>query len=67
MEHTLNCDCLFETIREARAIVSADESKEIAASIIDVMKQHQLTYSQTYKILDVTKATLAAMSELLAL
>jgi malate/lactate dehydrogenase len=64
---TSKAEIVFETLKFTNERISEEKTKEVAASIIDVLKQHQLTYSQAYAVLDVTKATLMAMSELLVL
>jgi hypothetical protein len=64
---TNTAEIVFETLASTNERISEEEAKEVTASIIDVLKQHQLTYSQAYAVLDVAKATLMAMSELLAL
>ena len=43
--------------------LSEEDIKKIAVSVIDVLREHELTYDQCYKILDVTTSTLQKMSK----
>lgn len=58
---------LFEKIESLRDSIPEDEQKEMAESIIGVLREHRLTFSQAHQILDVVYSTLRVMSHSLLL
>lgn len=58
---------LFKKIQSLREQIPEQEQKEMAAAIIDVMREHRLTYDQCFEVLRVVDLTLERMSRALML
>lgn len=56
---------IFEQIAKRRDEVPEAEQKEMAASIVDILKGYHITYSQAFLILDLVRSTLHEMSHTL--
>lgn len=53
---------LFDQIERLRESIPKDEQEEMVTDIIEILKKHQLTYTQAYSMLGLTRDTLAAIS-----
>ena len=53
---------LFQRIESLRDEIPEDEQKEMVETIIDVMREHQLSFDQAHKVLDLAAATLRTIS-----
>lgn len=54
---------LFDEVTKLKDLISADEQEKMVTDIINVFKEHKLTYNQSFEILDLVKVTLSALSK----
>ena len=56
-------NALFEALKQMKEDLTEEETQEMTASIIEVFKTHNLTYSQAKQVLSITHDALDVMSE----
>ena len=54
---------LFDEVTKLKDLISADEKEKMVTDIINVFKEHKLTYNQSFEILDLVKVTLSTLSK----
>ncbi len=54
---------LFDEVTKLKDLISADEQEKMVTDIINVFKEHKLTYNQSFEILDLVKVTLSTLSK----
>ena len=54
---------LFAEVTKLKDLISADEQEKMVTDIINVFKEHKLTYNQSFEILDLVKVTLSTLSK----
>lgn len=58
-------NALFEALKQMKEDLTEEETQEMTASIIEVFKTHNLTYSQAKQVLSITHDTLDVMSAMM--
>ena len=53
---------LFDELKQIKEDLTEEDKKEMTASIIEIFRNHNLTYSQAYYILECTRETLGVMT-----
>ena len=54
---------LFDEVTKLKDLISADEQEKMVTDIINVFKEHKLTYNQSFEILDLVKVNLSTLSK----
>lgn len=54
---------LFDEITRLKDLIGEDEQEKMVTDIINVFKEHKLTYNQSFEILDLVKVTLSTLSK----
>lgn len=54
---------LFDEVTRLKDLISEDEQEKMVTDIINVFKEHKLTYNQSFEILDLVKVTLSTLSK----
>ena len=54
---------LFDEVTKLKDLISADEQEKMVTDIINVFKEHKLTYNQSFEILDLVKVTISTLSK----
>ena len=49
---------LFDEVTRLKDLIGEDEQEKMVTDIINVFKEHKLTYNQSFEILDLVKVTL---------
>lgn len=54
---------LFDEVTRLKDLIGEDEQEKMVTDIINVFKEHKLTYNQSFEILDLVKVTLSTLSK----